>query len=66
MQGNALSDRDKMPFGKYKGKEMANVPAPYLIYLYEAGVNHPGVKGYILNNLDCLQKENKKAKNYGR
>lgn len=48
-----------MPFGKYQGKAMANVPAQYLIWLYNQGCNHPGVKKYILDNLEILKKEAK-------
>jgi uncharacterized protein (DUF3820 family) len=28
-------DTDPMPFGKYMGIQLANVPASYLIWLYE-------------------------------
>ncbi|WP_126244360.1 putative quorum-sensing-regulated virulence factor [Chitinophaga rhizosphaerae] len=59
---NAFTDRDLMPFGKHRGKAMANVPAPYLLYLLNAGIDHPGVKGYILDNLDILNKEAAKVK----
>jgi uncharacterized protein (DUF3820 family) len=58
----AFTDRDKMPFGKYKGKEMANVPAPYLLWLYDEGCSHQGVRQYILANLKGLQQENSKIK----
>lgn len=58
----ALTDRDKMPFGKHKGKEMANVPAPYLLWLYVESCTHEGVKRYILDNLTILQQENSKIK----
>lgn len=54
-----LNDRSQMPFGKYQGKAMANVPAQYLIWLYNQGCNHPGVKKYILDNLEILKKEAK-------
>lgn len=49
-----------MPFGKYRGTTMANVPAPYLLWLMNKGCDHPGVKQYILDNLDILRKENAK------
>lgn len=29
-----LTDTDKMPFGKYKGREMANVPDGYLKWFW--------------------------------
>lgn len=62
----ALTDRDKMPFGKYKGKTLANVPAAYLLYLYNDGCTHEPLKRYIIDNLDGLNGEVNKIKNYGR
>jgi len=56
------TDTTLMPFGKYKGKTMANVPAAYLMFLYKEGVTHPGVKQYINDNLDVLQQEEAKTK----
>lgn len=45
-----------MPFGRYTGTLMANVPARYLLWLYEndkAGK----VKQYIIDNLDVIKEE---------
>lgn len=52
-----LDDRSQMPFGKYQGKAMANVPAHYLLWLYNNGCNHAGVKKYIIDNLTILKNE---------
>lgn len=30
-----LSDFDAMPFGKHKGKKMMDVPASYILYMYD-------------------------------
>lgn len=30
-----MTDKDPMPFGKHKDKAMANVPAPYLLWIWE-------------------------------
>lgn len=57
-----LTDYSPMPFGKHRGKRMIDVPAPYLIWLYESGCDHPQVKQYINDNLDVLNQENAKAK----
>lgn len=46
-----------MPFGMHKGKALANVPAKYLLYLYNNGVDHSQLKKYIEANMDALQKE---------
>ena len=42
-----LTDEYEMPFGKYKGTKMANVPASYLVYIYENGLREGNVKDYI-------------------
>ncbi|WP_426292027.1 putative quorum-sensing-regulated virulence factor [Dyadobacter endophyticus] len=55
-----LTDNSPMPFGKYKGKAMANIPAPYLLYLHEQGCSDPAVKHYLVCNLDILNRENSK------
>lgn len=52
-----MTDHDKMPFGRYKDKAMANVPAVYLLWLYGKGCDHPGVRKYINDNLDALKNE---------
>lgn len=48
-----------MPFGKYKGTPMQDVPASYLHWLWTNGVkseNSP-VANYIRNNIVSLQQE---------
>ena len=52
-----ITDNTPMPFGKHQGKAMINVPAQYLLWLYNEGCSHPGVKKYIIDNLDGLRKE---------
>ena len=61
-----LTDESVMPFGKYKKTEtqMANVPASYLMWLWEQyrgkkpfGEKAKAVQAYILDNLDGLKKE---------
>lgn len=52
-----FTDSTPMPFGKYIGKAMINVPAAYLLWLYNEGCSHAGVRKYIIDNLDILQKE---------
>ena len=57
-----ITDNTPMPFGKHMGTAMANVPAVYLIWLYNEGCSHEGVRKYIINNLDALNKEVSKIK----
>jgi hypothetical protein len=58
-----FQDNDLMPFGKHKGKALVNIPAYYLIYIYENNmVYDERVKKYIINNLDVLKKQAAKSK----
>jgi hypothetical protein len=55
-----LKDTDKMPFGKYKGEDMQDVPAIYLHWLWTNGKDHDKqcpVADYIRRNLTALQQE---------
>lgn len=65
---SALGDRDPMTFGKHKGTEMIDVPAKYLLYIwdsflrekYKAGNCYPNEKKvavYIEENLEALKLE---------
>jgi uncharacterized protein (DUF3820 family) len=58
-----LEDTDIMPFGKYKkeNRQMANVPASYLLWLHNnasEGVREtfPEVFEYIKDNMELLLK----------
>lgn len=53
-----------MPFGKYMGKRMLEVPAYYLLWLFEQGCQHEGVKRYILDNLQVLKQETRQWKKH--
>jgi uncharacterized protein (DUF3820 family) len=48
-----------MPFGRYKGVPMQDVPASYLFYLWRNGMEHErgGVADYIRANLNALRTE---------
>lgn len=56
------TDNSQMPFGKYKGKALVNVPADYLLYLWEnmygtmADQSKP-LSVYINDNLPNLKIE---------
>jgi uncharacterized protein (DUF3820 family) len=52
-----MDDNSIMPFGKYKGELMANVPPEYLIYMYDNNKCYGDVKKYIADNLEVLQSE---------
>jgi len=46
-----------MPWGKYKGKAMINVPADYLMWLYRENKVSEEVLDYINDNWMVLLKE---------
>jgi uncharacterized protein (DUF3820 family) len=52
-----MNDESIMPFGKYKGGKLANVPAKYLLWLYDQGCNNKELYAYIEENLDVLESE---------
>ena len=61
-----MTDNDLMPWGKYKGKKMINVPASYLLWLWDewglqkSGELHRQLREYVRDNLQALRKEIKK------
>lgn len=57
-----LKDTDQMPFGIHKGKKMEDVPASYLMWLYDNNKCNGNVKEYIIDNLDVLRGEIKRSK----
>lgn len=52
-----LTDESLMPFGVHKDEKMANVPAKYLLFLYDNNKCTSQVKDYIVENLDVLRLE---------
>jgi len=52
-----MTDESKMPFGKYQGEKMANVPAKYLMWLYYEKKVYGDLKVYIEENKDVLELE---------
>lgn len=57
---SVLEDMDPMPFGKYKGQPMQDVPASYFHYLWSNGMSkdlREPVACYIRKNLSALKSE---------
>ena len=55
-----MTDTDPMPFGKYKGKPMQDVPASYLHWLFINGKKDDRqckVADYIRRNINALKLE---------
>lgn len=53
----SFKDDTPMPWGKHKGTPLANVPADYLIWLYENSKAYGKLAFYIKRNWDALKKE---------
>jgi uncharacterized protein (DUF3820 family) len=57
-----LTDNDIMPFGKYKGMRMSDIPVEYLHWLWHQGAKNETetrlVPNYIKRCLSALKKEN--------
>lgn len=51
-----FTDESIMPFGLYKGKKMANVPAHHLLWVYDQPWCRGPVKQYIEDNMELLKK----------
>ena len=56
-----MDDNSQMPFGKYAGQKMANVPASYLMWLHSNNIvsvkKWTRVYWYIQENMDAIQSE---------
>lgn len=57
-----FTDETPMNFGKFKGIKLANVPAYYLLWLYDNNKCYGALKEYIEDNLDVLKIELKNKK----
>lgn len=55
----ALTDNDLMPSGKHQGIRMEDVPAKYLMYIYDNNMCNQLVKNYINDNLDVILEQAK-------
>lgn len=61
-----LNDNSILHFGsKHRGKKLINVPASYLLYIYENNYN-TGIplRNYIKENLDVLKKQRDEEPKY--
>lgn len=58
-----LNDDSIMPFGKYKGEKLGDVPADYLLWLYENDRCDRKVKSYVEENMDVIKIEIQRNKN---
>lgn len=54
-----ITDNSLMPYGKYKGKKMANISASYLLWMYRNDKLFKALEVYVEENMDALEKEEK-------
>ena len=63
-----MDDNSQMPFGKFAGQKMANVPASYLMWLWNNDIvsvkKWNRVYWYIHENLDSLEGELKQNQSF--
>lgn len=52
-----LNEHSPMPYGKYKGKQIKDVPADYLLWLYYNSRASPAIEEYVERNLEMLEEE---------
>lgn len=52
-----MTDNDIIPFGKFKGTKLANIPADYFVWLNEQDWCTKAYKDYIEDNKDVLNQE---------
>lgn len=52
-----ITDNSLMPFGKYAGQKMANVPPEYLLWIFENNKCSAEVAKYIADNLEVIKAE---------
>lgn len=54
-----MTDDSEMPFGKHKGEKLGDVPASYLLWLWDSGAYQPShrLHSYIKESLSALETE---------
>jgi len=61
-----LTDDSEMPFGKYEGWLMKDVPAKYLLWISDKGKTTAPVQAYINEHFEQLDDEAEEEEDYGR
>lgn len=52
-----LNENSIMPYGKYEGKQLKDVPADYLLWLYYNDRASKEIEEYVERNLEALKEE---------
>lgn len=64
-----MTDESLMPFGKYKGKKMAEIPDYYLLYMWDNFNLRDPLRQYIAENLEVIKvniQRSQEKKNAGK
>lgn len=58
-------ENTRLTFGIHKGEKLGDVPASYLIYLWDNSkhISQPGIEQYIQDNYEVLKEEVKRGNN---
>ena len=59
MNNNKITDESIITFGKHEGKRLIDVPADYLIWIYENNKCPGYFRKYIEENMDVLKSQAK-------
>lgn len=55
--GEKITDESVLTFGIHAGRKVGNVPARYLIFLYEQKRLPENLKAYVVENFAALKKQ---------
>lgn len=61
-----MDDSSVMRFGRYKGRQLADVPAGYLMYLYDEKIARGELLQYIRDNMTVLRAQIERELKYGK
>lgn len=67
-EDRVATERTPMPFGKHKGTPLGDIPASYLIWLFDEGgpTNRPDIREYIEEREDELRAEAETERRFNR
>lgn len=59
-----MDDNSIMPFGRYQGAKLIDVPAQYLKYLHNNEICKGSLKAYIEDNMQVIDQDIQKFSKY--
>lgn len=58
-----MNDETLMPWGKFEGWKMANIPSSYLKWCHDNNYGDAAFKGYLESNMDIILKDIEEEQN---